>query len=49
MHSVLCLSNSHDEDAIAIRLLRELQQQPIPPELAALLIVGKGYLYSGSS
>ncbi|MBW4693904.1 MAG: lipid-A-disaccharide synthase-related protein [Lyngbya sp. HA4199-MV5] len=42
---VLCLSNGHGEDAIALRILRELQQQPNPPELAALPIVGEGHAY----
>jgi uncharacterized protein (TIGR03492 family) len=45
---VLCLSNGHGEDAIALRILRELQQQPIPPELAALPIVGEGHAYTDS-
>ncbi|MBW4473177.1 MAG: lipid-A-disaccharide synthase-related protein [Stenomitos rutilans HA7619-LM2] len=42
---VLCLSNGHGEDAIALRILRELQQQPNPPALAALPIVGEGHAY----
>ena len=45
---VLCLSNGHGEDAIALRILRELQQQLSPPELAALPIVGEGHAYSDS-
>ncbi|MBW4579669.1 MAG: lipid-A-disaccharide synthase-related protein [Tildeniella nuda ZEHNDER 1965/U140] len=45
---ILCLSNGHGEDAIAIRILRELQQQPNPPELAALPIVGEGHAYTDS-
>ncbi len=45
---VLCLSNGHGEDAIAIRILRDLQQQPTPPELAALPIVGEGHAYTNS-
>ncbi|MBD2034983.1 hypothetical protein H6F76_08075 [Leptolyngbya sp. FACHB-321] len=45
---VLCLSNGHGEDAIAIRILRELQQHPTPPELAALPIVGEGHAYTNS-
>ncbi|PSB23587.1 lipid-A-disaccharide synthase-related protein [Stenomitos frigidus] len=45
---VLCLSNGHGEDAIALRILRELQQQSEPPELAALPIVGEGHAYSDS-
>ncbi|HLO51849.1 MAG TPA: lipid-A-disaccharide synthase-related protein [Kamptonema sp.] len=43
---LLCLSNGHGEDAIAVRILRELQQQPHPPELAALPLVGEGQAYS---
>ncbi|MBC7970651.1 MAG: hypothetical protein H7Z11_11105 [Verrucomicrobia bacterium] len=45
---VLCLSNGHGEDAIAIRILRELQQQPTPADLTALPIVGEGYAYTNS-
>ncbi len=45
---VLCLSNGHGEDAIALRILRELQQQPTPPDLTALPIVGEGYAYTNS-
>ncbi len=43
---LLCISNGHGEDAIAIRILRALQQQPNPPELAALPIVGEGRAYA---
>jgi uncharacterized protein (TIGR03492 family) len=42
---LLCLSNGHGEDGIALRILQALQQQPHPPELAALPIVGEGHLY----
>ncbi|MCD8485432.1 MAG: lipid-A-disaccharide synthase-related protein [Desertifilum sp.] len=42
MTKLLCLSNGHGEDAIAIRILRQLQQLPDPPELAALPLVGQG-------
>jgi uncharacterized protein (TIGR03492 family) len=45
---VLCLSNGHGEDAIALRILRELQQQSVPPTLAALPIVGEGHAYTDS-
>ncbi|MGE5658012.1 MAG: lipid-A-disaccharide synthase-related protein [Actinomycetota bacterium] len=43
---LLCLSNGHGEDAIAVRILQELQQYPHPPELAALPIVGEGAAYA---
>jgi uncharacterized protein (TIGR03492 family) len=43
---LLCLSNGHGEDAIAVRILRELQSLPQPPELAALPIVGEGQAYT---
>lgn len=43
---ILCLSNGHGEDAIAVRILRELQQQPNPPELAAFPLVGTGQAYT---
>ena len=42
---ILCLSNGHGEDAIAVRILQELQQQPQAPEIAALPLVGKGQAY----
>ncbi|MFM7426759.1 MAG: lipid-A-disaccharide synthase-related protein [Elainella sp.] len=42
---LLCLSNGHGEDGIALRILQSLQRQPQPPELAALPIVGEGHLY----
>jgi uncharacterized protein (TIGR03492 family) len=43
---LLCLSNGHGEDAIAVRILRALQQQDDRLELAALPIVGEGKAYS---
>lgn len=45
MVKLLCLSNGHGEDAIAIRILHELQQLPNCPELAALPLVGEGQAY----
>jgi uncharacterized protein (TIGR03492 family) len=42
---LLCLSNGHGEDAIALRILQALQQRPDPPEIVALPIVGEGQLY----
>ncbi|NEN88558.1 MAG: hypothetical protein F6K48_06300 [Okeania sp. SIO3H1] len=43
---ILCLSNGHGEDAIAVQILHELQKYPLPPSLAALPIVGEGYAYT---
>ena len=43
---ILCLSNGHGEDAIAVQILQELQSYPLPPSLAALPIVGEGYAYT---
>ena len=43
---ILCLSNGHGEDAIALRILQELQQHPTPPQLSALPLVGEGRAYS---
>lgn len=43
---LLCLSNGHGEDAIAIRILQKLQQHPNAPKLAALPIVGEGQAYT---
>jgi len=42
---LLCLSNGHGEDAIAVRVLRALQQLSNPPNLAALPLVGEGVAY----
>ncbi|MCT7986105.1 lipid-A-disaccharide synthase-related protein [Laspinema sp. A4] len=42
---ILCLSNGHGEDAIALRVLRQLQQHPHSPDLAALPLVGDGRAY----
>lgn len=42
---LLCLSNGHGEDAIAIRIIKQLQQQPQPPEILALPLVGEGLAY----
>ena len=42
---ILCLSNGHGEDAIALRILQSLQQHPAAPEVAALPIVGVGHVY----
>jgi uncharacterized protein (TIGR03492 family) len=43
---LLCLSNGHGEDAIALRILQALQQHPSHPKLAALPIVGEGRAYT---
>lgn len=43
---MLCLSNGHGEDVIAVRICQELQQHPDAPELAALPLVGEGRAYS---
>ncbi|VXD13060.1 lipid-A-disaccharide synthase-related protein [Planktothrix paucivesiculata] len=43
---ILSISNGHGEDAIAVQILRELQKQPHPPELAALPLVGLGQAYT---
>jgi uncharacterized protein (TIGR03492 family) len=42
---LLCLSNGHGEDAIALRILQQLRQQPDCPELSALPLVGEGQAY----
>jgi uncharacterized protein (TIGR03492 family) len=42
---LLCLSNGHGEDAIAVRILEQLQQQAPSVELAALPLVGEGNAY----
>ncbi len=43
---LLCLSNGHGEDIIAVRILQELQRHPAAPELAALPLVGEGMAYT---
>ncbi len=43
---LLCLSNGHGEDVIAVRICQELQHHPAAPELAALPLVGEGHAYS---
>jgi len=42
---VLCLSNGHGEDVIAIRILEALQKRTNAPQLAALPLVGEGRVY----
>ncbi|GAB4345200.1 MAG: lipid-A-disaccharide synthase-related protein [Leptolyngbyaceae cyanobacterium] len=42
---LLCLSNGHGEDVIAVRILQALQDQPQTPKLAALPLVGEGRAY----
>ncbi len=39
---LLCISNGHGEDGIAVRILKQLRQLPGAPSLAALPIVGEG-------
>ena len=43
---LLCLSNGHGEDVIAVRILQELQQLSHAIEIAALPIVGEGRAYT---
>jgi uncharacterized protein (TIGR03492 family) len=42
---LLCLSNGHGEDTIALHILQELQQFSDCPELAVLPLVGEGQVY----
>ncbi len=42
---LLCLSNGHGEDAIAVQILTQLQQLKDAPQIAALPIVGTGQAY----
>lgn len=42
---LLCLSNGHGEDVIAVRILQALQTQPNCPKLFALPLVGEGRAY----
>ncbi|MBW4517237.1 MAG: lipid-A-disaccharide synthase-related protein [Timaviella obliquedivisa GSE-PSE-MK23-08B] len=43
---LLCLSNGHGEDAIALRIIQQLQQHPNCPQLAVLPLVGEGNAYA---
>jgi uncharacterized protein (TIGR03492 family) len=43
---LLCLSNGHGEDAIALRIVQQLQKNSNCPQLAALPIVGEGQAYT---
>jgi uncharacterized protein (TIGR03492 family) len=43
---LLCLSNGHGEDIIALRILQELEAHSAQIELAALPIVGEGHAYT---
>lgn len=43
---LLCLSNGHGEDVVAVRILQELQHHQAAPELAALPLVGEGLAYT---
>ncbi|AFZ44859.1 hypothetical protein PCC7418_2721 [Halothece sp. PCC 7418] len=45
---LLCLSNGHGEDVIAVRILTALRQQDPSVEIAALPIVGNGSAYHRS-
>ncbi len=47
---LLCISNGHGEDAIALPILQELQNLPQPPvEIVALPIVGVGKAFSDNN
>ena len=46
---LLVLSNGHGEDRIAIRIVEQLQSITQELELAALPIVGEGYVYKKSN
>ncbi len=43
---LLCLSNGHGEDVIAVRILEQLQRHPNVSDIAALPIVGEGNAYN---
>ncbi len=45
---LLCLSNGHGEDLIAVNILEQLRQRPQGPEVAALPLVGEGRAYARS-
>ncbi|MCU0542302.1 MAG: lipid-A-disaccharide synthase-related protein [Oscillatoriaceae cyanobacterium Prado104] len=43
---ILCLSNGHGEDIIALRILQALQKHPHSPEIAVFPLVGEGQAFS---
>lgn len=45
---LLALSNGHGEDEVAVRVLRQLQQQAPHWQLQAMPLVGEGYAYQQS-
>jgi uncharacterized protein (TIGR03492 family) len=45
---LLCLSNGHGEDVIAVRIIEALHQQTQSVEITALPIVGDGLAYQRS-
>ncbi|MBW4539779.1 MAG: lipid-A-disaccharide synthase-related protein [Myxacorys chilensis ATA2-1-KO14] len=45
---LLCLSNGHGEDIIALRILQALQQHPGCPKIEVLPIVGEGHVYQNA-
>jgi uncharacterized protein (TIGR03492 family) len=49
MLKLLCISNGHGEDAIALPVLEELRKLPQPPEIVTLPIVGVGKAYSSNN
>ena len=43
---LLCLSNGHGEDIIAVQIIQHLQRHSLAPDIAALPLVGEGHAYS---
>jgi len=43
---LLCISNGHGEDGIAVRILQALQHQPQAPAIVSLPLVGEGNAYA---
>jgi len=43
---LLCLSNGHGEDIVAVRILQELQQHSAQLQLLTLPLVGEGRAYT---
>ena len=42
---LLCVSNGHGEDVIAVEIVKQLQQELNCPQIAALPLVGEGHAY----
>jgi len=47
--NILCLSNGHGEDVIAVRILEQIQKHELAPQIFALPLVGEGHAYQSAN